>query len=240
MGRLRFKKLVRCFLQLLTKIFIIAARKVLNMSDNNDDLFTWSEKQTSFDDDDNYLEDEVVSDGKAKLDIWDELREADMGNKQFYANLTPELQKQFSPLVAMRWFSICPDNSAYRDYILQMTNEMLNIDFFSLAKHPELQWKLLTLCGVGKSIRRGWIPMTKRSKRNIGKVGEFMLQWYPSANDMELELLTKNLSRDDFEHFAKSTGCTDQELKEVLKAFDVERGIEPVKEKAKPKAKRKA
>jgi hypothetical protein len=205
------------------------------MKDNEEDLFGgWTKPKPP----ETWELEEGMFDFNEKLDIWDELREADMGNRDFYASLKPTLQKQFSPLVAMRWFSSTQDGSQYRDYILQMTNEMLNIDFFTIAKHPELQWKILALCGVGKSIRRQWIAMPKR-RRALSKVDEFMLQFYPSANDIELEILTKDLTREEFEQFAKSSGCTDIKLKEVIEAFELERGLRPEKAKATSK-KRKA
>jgi hypothetical protein len=162
-----------------------------------------------------------------KLDIFDEMAQADLGNKDFYAELEPELQKQFSPLVAMRWFSTVADNSQFKDYTLILTNEILNVDFWSLKDHPELQWKLMSTCGVGKKLRHQWIPMPKR--RKISKVAEFMLQWFPSANDQELHILTENLTREDFEQFVKSTGCTEEELKEVVDSFDIDRGVKPAK-----------
>lgn len=194
------------------------------MSKNGDsDLFTNLDEQVAFDDEGTGSHEHKPK----KLDIFDEMANADRGNKDFYANLEPELQKQFSPLVAMRWFSAVPDSSAYKDYTLILVNEMLNVDFWSIKDHPELQWKLMALCGTGKVLRHQWIPMPKR--RKISKVDEFMLQWYPSASDQELDILTAKLTRDEFEQFAKSTGCSDEELKEVLNSFDTERGLKPAK-----------
>lgn len=162
-----------------------------------------------------------------KLDIFDEMRHADLKNKNFYSSLDPALQKQFSPIVAMRWFSTVPDNSQFKEYAIVMTNEILNIDFWSLKDHPELQWKLMAICGTGKSLRHQWIAMPKRKK--LSKVKEFMLQWYPSANDQELNLLTNSMTRDEFESFVKSTGSTDTELRDILSEHDKENGRTPEK-----------
>jgi hypothetical protein len=162
-----------------------------------------------------------------KLDIFDEMRNADLKNLRFLEEQTPELQKTFSPLVAMRWFSAVPDNSPMRDYSLILTNEILNLNFWSLKDHPELQWKLMAACGSGKVLRHQWIPMSKR--KQISKVQQFMLQWYPSANNDELNLLTQSMTRDDFENFVKSTGATDSELEDILAAHDKETGYKPEK-----------
>jgi hypothetical protein len=206
------------------------------MSNNEEnEIFGWSKKDMEIPP----WESEIPLDSdKPKLDIFDELRHADMGNKDFYAGLTPDLKKQFSPLVAMRWFSAAQDTSVYKEYVLCLVNEMLNVDFWSIREHPELQWKIMSLCGPGKSIRRQWINMPKR--RKISKVGEFMLQWFPSANDQELDILTGKITREDFEQFVKSTGCTEEEYKEVLDSFDIGRGIKPAKPTKAGGKKRKA
>lgn len=169
-----------------------------------------------------------------KLDIFHVLENADLCNGNFYSNLDEDMKKLFTPLVAMRWFSSVSDSSQFHDYNLLITNEIMNVNFWELTAHPELQWKLLALCGTGKKLRHGWIPMPKRKK--INKIQEFMLKWYPSANDQELDLLTGSMNRDDFEQFVKSTGATDDELKELLKAHDNESGR--VEEKVKTKRKK--
>lgn len=157
-----------------------------------------------------------------KLDIFVEMANADMGNKDFYANLDEDLQKQFSSFPAMRWFSAVSDSSPYRDYTLILTNQVLNMNFWDLTDHPELQWKLMAICGSGQKQRHSWIPMPKRKKTS--KIQEYMLQWYPGANDLELEIITKSMNRDDFEQFVKSAGTPDADLKDLLKAYDAENG----------------
>lgn len=163
-----------------------------------------------------------------KLDIFDELANADRKNLNFYRDLSPELQKQFSSYVAMRWFSGVGDKSQWQDYCVILVNELLNINFSAFSKEPELQWKLLAACGPGKVISHQYIKPPKKRKQ-ITKIQQFMLQWYPGANDDELDILTKNMDRDAFENFIKSTGATDGELKELLSAHDEETGFKPEK-----------
>jgi hypothetical protein len=170
-----------------------------------------------------------------KLDIFLEMEMADLRNKDFYASLTPELKKSFSPLVAMRWMSAVPDSSPYKDEVLMVVNEAVNVNFWDLREHPELQWKLMAASGCGVKLRHSWIPMAKRKK--MGKINEFILQWYPGANDLELEIIKSGMNRDEFEQFVKSTGATDQELQEILKHYDTENGITPAKKPAGKKRK---
>lgn len=169
-----------------------------------------------------------------KLDIFDVLANADSRNSDFLSGLEPEVAKQFSPLVVMRWFSAVDNRSQYRDYVVQVTNQIINRDFWSLKDHPELQWRLMAACGVGTKLRHGWIPMPKR--RKVTKLDEFLLQYFPSANDEELNIL-KSVSKDEFEEFARSAGLPDKEYEEVINSYCVENGIEA--EKPRKKAKKK-
>ena len=164
-----------------------------------------------------------------KLDIFHVLENADLKNRNFYADLEPEMQKQFSPLVVMKWFSSASDSSPYCDYMLMMTNEFVNIDFWSLQKHPEMQWKLMALCGVGKKLKHNWIPMVKR--RKLSNLGEIFSNWFPNANDQEIEILIQRTTRDEFEQFIKDTGSTDEQLGTALATFDSHKGIKTEKEK---------
>jgi hypothetical protein len=170
-----------------------------------------------------------------KLDIFDEMAHADLRNKDFYGNLDPELQKQFSPIVAMRWLSSVQDSSAMKDWYIIMVNDVVNWHFWEIRDHPELQWKLMAAAGCGQKQRHAWIPMAKRKK--IGKIAEYMLRWYPSYNDQELAIIMAGMDRDGFEQFVKSTGADDKELKELLKDYDSENGTSAPKKAPK---KRKA
>lgn len=171
---------------------------------------------------------------KPKLDIFVEMRNADLKNLSFLAQQTPELRATFSPLVAMRWFSTIPDSAAsMRDYHLILTNEVVNLNFWVLREHPELQWKLMAACGTGKVHKHQWIPMSKR--KTISKVHQYLLNWYPWANEDELNIITNDMNRDDFENFVKSTGATDDELKDAIAIYDKENGS-PQKAKGKKRA----
>lgn len=176
---------------------------------------------------DEYDENAVGSADKPKLDIFETMKQADRKNIKYLAQQPPKLAESFVPLVAMRWFSSVADSSPLLQYQIIITNEILNKNFWVLNKHPELQWKLMAACGTGTVTRRQWIPMAKR--KLISKVQQFMLEWYPGANDDELDILTQSMTRDDFENFVKSTGATDSELEDVLAAHDKETGFKPEK-----------
>ena len=172
--------------------------------------------------------DDVPLPDEKKVDIFNLLQNVDYRNLSFYNRLGDNEKKTFPIFVAMRWLSGISDSSSHHDDTLFYVNNVLNVDFDILSKHPELMWKLMACGGSGSKQRYGWIPSPKRSKTS-NKVDEFMLRWYPGANDLELKILTGKMTRDEFEQFAKSAEADDRKIKELLEDFDVSRGIKPKK-----------
>jgi hypothetical protein len=172
--------------------------------------------------------DDVPLPDDKKVDIFNLLQNVDYRNLSFYNRLTENEQKTFPLYVAMRWLSGVSDSSVHRDNTLFYVNNVLNVDFDVLSKHPEFMWKLMAAGGCGTKLRYNWIPSAKKSKTS-NKVDEFMLRWYPSANDLELKILTGKMTRDEFEQFAKSAESDDRKIKELLEDFDIQRGVKPKK-----------
>ena len=74
----------------------------------------------------------------------------DKRNKKFYNSLDDEQQKKFSTWLYMRYASSV-DSPIFRDHYLQMVNDLVNVNFSDLKNHIELQWLLMSLCGIGKN-----------------------------------------------------------------------------------------
>ena len=171
---------------------------------------------------DAYLESKVAKDNK--VDIFELLVNIDIGNKYYYDSLPPEQQKTFAPFVAIRWLSSLQNNGKYSSYYLTTTNELVNKHFWVLSgSHQELIYKLMASVGIGTKQRHNWIAGTKKAK--LSKVDEFFLQWYPDANEIELEILKSGMDKDGFEQFVKGTGATDEQLRELIKAYEAEEGL---------------
>lgn len=142
-----------------------------------------------------------------------ELEALDFNDRDFYRNLTDEQRKVFSAWIIMRYSSSC--NGSNADYALLMTNELVNVDFSVMSKHPELQWMLLSLCGTGRKEYRQWIAPPK-SKKKKNPRQEFLSMVHPGANSDELDLLEKINTDDDIRDSAKSYGYDDKQIKEIL------------------------
>jgi hypothetical protein len=152
-----------------------------------------------------------------KLDIFDVMAAVDKRNKGFLEGQSPEARKGFAPPVALRWASTVqgPQAEAY----LICVNEFANGNFHDLYEHPDLQFKLLTLAGSGKSQRHQWIPITKQAK-TATPVHTFVSQFYPLANHREIDMLVKRFTADSFQDFVHRSGCSPEEAKEIISVFN--------------------
>jgi len=73
-----------------------------------------------------------------KLDIMEVLKALDMGDRAYYDGLTDEEKKAYVPLVIMRWMSALPDQNSARHYSVLAVNDLVNVGFWELSKHTEL------------------------------------------------------------------------------------------------------
>jgi len=152
-----------------------------------------------------------------RLDIFKTLEAIDRKNKSYYKNLTEEEQKGFAPPVVMRWLSTVSDGSGLSEYYTLMTNEIVNIGFWDLSKHPELQYLLMTLVGSGKKMNHQWIPNAKKIKHN--KVDELFRLKHPEINERELNILWNIYTDADIKQLAIDYGFDDKQVKEYVSEF---------------------
>lgn len=150
---------------------------------------------------------------ESTLGLDQELPAMDFRKLDFYKNLTPEQKKEISIWVLMRFMSSSQKDAEHH---IMMVNDLVNADFNTLSKHPELQWKLLALCGTKKKQYHPWIPPPKGVKKN--KLEEAILSHYPLLRDDELELFMQLNSKEDLEQFFRDNGYDDKAIKELFKA----------------------
>jgi len=160
------------------------------------------------------VQEEEVKDKKENiLPLALELAAMDFRDKNFYSNLNDDQKKAISLWVLMRWMSSSRGDAEQH---LILVNDVVNTDFSSISKHPELQWKLLALCGTSKKQYRDWIPPGKKLKKN--RLEEALLQFFPLMKDSDLEMLQQINTKDDFEEFFKANAFDDKTIKEIFKS----------------------
>jgi hypothetical protein len=119
----------------------------------------------------------------------------DTRNKKLYEKLSEEEQKGFSPWLVQRYLSSAESaNNAVIEHYLIMTNDIVNVNF-SEVKDPEMTWKLMSMVGIGKSLKHPYIAPGggKRKKKNAFKA--WLCEQYPHLDDQELDIWISNLDK---------------------------------------------
>lgn len=119
----------------------------------------------------------------------------DTRSKTFYDNLTEEEKKGFSPWLVQRYLSSAESaNSGIIEHYLIMTNDIVNVNFSDI-KDPEMTWLLMSIVGIGKSIKHPYIAPGggKRKKKNAFKT--WLSEKYPHLDDQELDIWISNLDK---------------------------------------------
>lgn len=150
---------------------------------------------------------------KSKVPLKSMLSAIDRNDKMFYNKLTPEERKDFSPWLAMRYASACQGD--YAAHYLIMTHEIVNKNFSDLSKHPELQWMLLSICGVGSNQFHPFIRPGGGKKKS--KIQGLLREIYPIKKTDDLELLEQLNSKADLKQLARDYGYQESEIKDIFK-----------------------
>ena len=138
----------------------------------------------------------------------------DKRDKTFYNGLTAEQQKKFSTWLYMRYASSV-DSPIFRDHYLQMVNDLVNVNFNDLRHHTELQWLLMSLCGIGRKQFHPWImPGGKREGKS--KIKTWLGKTFPNLKNSELDTLIELNTIDELKDYANQQGLTDKEIKRIF------------------------
>lgn len=153
---------------------------------------------------------------KHKLSLDATLQALDRKNLNYYDSLVDEEKKAYSAYVLMRYMSSVSPQSSMQSYAVLATNDLVNIGFFNLGKHPELQHKLMCLAGTGQKQYRPYIPI-KNSRTSSTKVlDQFIRDMNPGCNDTELSIVKKQLDLETIKQLGKDAGLSDKDLKELV------------------------
>ena len=137
----------------------------------------------------------------------------DKKDRGFYNRLTAEQKKAFSAWMMMRYCSSVQGRDA-ANYI-DLTNELVNFQFMEVSKHPELQWLLLSACGVGKIQFHPYLkPPNAKKKKN--KISEFLYGLYPHSKPEDIELMIKLNSNNELKALAYDYGYDDKTIKDIF------------------------
>jgi hypothetical protein len=98
-----------------------------------------------------------------KLSIVNEMAQFDRKNRKFYDELTDDERKKFSNYLMIRWGSCVLGSRDMQEYYLLSTNQKLNKHFFTINKHPKLQWLCATTVSPDLGAQRHqWLALKKK------------------------------------------------------------------------------
>ena len=150
-----------------------------------------------------------------KLDLFGKVLPAiDRRQFDFYSKLESDEKKAYTALIAMRAMSLMGDQSTRRVDQILYVNDLVNIGFWELSKHPELQHLLLCLSGSGSKQYHPWVGV-KSGKSKKQSINELFLELYPNINETELTILKSQYDAKGIRELAKDAGRSDAEAKQL-------------------------
>tara|TARA_Y100000114_G_scaffold155164_1_gene178711 strand:+ start:1496 stop:1963 length:468 start_codon:yes stop_codon:yes gene_type:complete len=150
---------------------------------------------------------------KPQIPLKEIMAAIDKKDRNFYNNLSDEQKKAFSAWMMMRYCSSVQGRDA-ANYIY-MTNELVNYQFSEVSKHPELQWLLLSACGVGKIQFHPYLkPPNSRKKKN--KIFEFIYSIYPHMKAEDINNMIDINTKEELTEFAVAHGYDDKTIKDIF------------------------
>ena len=149
----------------------------------------------------------------AKLDIGRELTAVDARNYDFYDKLTPEEQKVFSPFVLMRFTSNVSGDRDTQEWFIEMTNELINKDHWTLSKnHKALLWKLYAATGVGVKLNHQYLAASKKEK--VLKIEKLIAELNPAMKMDEVKLTASLMTKKDITELFDGLGFDKKQRKD--------------------------
>ena len=146
-----------------------------------------------------------------KLNIANEMRMFDRKVRTFYDDLTTEEKKKFSNYLMIRWGSAVeakdhPKGDLIEQYYLQNCNENFNKHFFTVSKHPKLQWLMATTVSPGAgTFRHPWIA-PKKKEAGLSAKRKALVAMYPDYKDDEIDVMCQITTQKEIDEYNRQAG----------------------------------
>jgi hypothetical protein len=151
---------------------------------------------------------------KYKNDIFAVLGQANNKNAEYFENLPEDQQKALQPLLIQRWLT--GTESARQVF---MINEIVNPFVFSLFRHKQLLWQLITICTPGKFQKYTWTSQ-KTDKHSKPVSAQIVSQYYKYSAKHAKDAV-KLLTYDQVVELAHQLGAQQDTITKIKKEFDV-------------------
>ena len=117
----------------------------------------------------------------------------DRRDKKYYERLSDEDKKAFAPYILLRYASTVDSDQFFTEHYVTTTNELVNVNYWQLTKHPKLLWMLFSMVGAYQSQKHPWLKSNSRRAKK-SELQEVLQTLYPSAKFDELEMLENKLT----------------------------------------------
>jgi hypothetical protein len=141
-----------------------------------------------------------------KLSINNEMAVFDRKDRTFYDSLTADERKKFSNFLMIRYGSSVQGGRDLQEFYLISTNERLNKHFFTINRHPKLQWLCATTVSPGMGTQRHTWIAPKKKEPGAGSVKKQLSELFPHLKDDELEVLAEINTKKDIDAYVKALG----------------------------------
>jgi hypothetical protein len=141
-----------------------------------------------------------------KLNIGNEMRQLDAKNRDFYDELTVEERRKFSTFLMVRWGSAVDGSQEIQEYYVQSVNHYLNKHFFTMHRHPKLQWLMATAASPGMGVmRHNWIA-PKKKEAGASAIKKQLRELYPHFKDDEIDLMAELTDKKEIDQLQRDHG----------------------------------
>ena len=141
-----------------------------------------------------------------KLSINNEMAVFDRKDRTFYDDLTVDERKKFSNFLMIRYGSSVQGGRDLQEFYLIATNERLNKHFFTINRHPKLQWLCATTVSPGMGTQRHTWIAPKKKEPGAGSIKKQLSELFPHLKDDEIEVLAEINTKKDIDAYVKALG----------------------------------
>jgi len=149
-----------------------------------------------------------------KIPLRDQMQAIDGKNRQYFQNLSHTQRRQISLYLLIKYAASVTGIPELQEWYLRSTNEYVNLGFFDLSAHPELQWLLLTTVspGMGNQFHY-WLWTQKKQNQKSCK---FFQDLYPELRAEEIQILVQINSTEQVKQLARDLGWDDKKINQEL------------------------
>lgn len=141
-----------------------------------------------------------------RLHIRNEMAQLDRKNRDFYDDLTDEERKKFSNYLMIRWASTVQGDRDLQEYYVRSTNHYLNRHFFSINRHPKLQWLSATAVSPGLGTFDHHYIRPKKREGDGNEVKKTLLSMFPNHKLSDIDTLAAITDKSQLREYVRAHG----------------------------------